>query len=84
MQEEKNKEWQEEETPSTPQVRRSLQGQYTPHLSLGAREGWIEKTGGEVTHLSPGVFAIAPMQNEARAEKRQGRDERETHLSPDL
>lgn len=32
--------------PITPQVRRSLQGRYTTHLSLGAREGWIERKRG--------------------------------------
>lgn len=38
--------------PPSPKVRRSLQGQHTPHLSLGAREGYIERNRGE-RHTCP-------------------------------
>ena len=52
---------------TTPQVRRSLQGQFTPHLSNGARKGGIERDGG-VTHLSPGEVAVRGMSNELKRE----------------
>ncbi|KAJ4935229.1 hypothetical protein JOQ06_016765 [Pogonophryne albipinna] len=43
---------EEEETPDYPQVRRSLQGQHIPHLSLGAREGGDREQWGE-RHTCP-------------------------------
>ena len=58
---------------STPQVRRSLQGQSTPHLSVGAREGWIERNGGSDTPVPWGTH-----------QWRRGKDGRKTNLFPDL
>lgn len=59
MQEEKNEEWRGRRKrrrkrllSTPPKVRRSLQGQHTPHLSLGAREGYIERNRGE-RHTCP-------------------------------
>ncbi|KAK1900446.1 2-isopropylmalate synthase [Dissostichus eleginoides] len=48
----KERQEEEEETPDYPQVRRSLQGQHTPHLSLGAREGGDREQWGE-RHTCP-------------------------------
>lgn len=54
--------------PATPQVRRSLQSQYTPHLSLGVTQGWLKRNGG-VTHLSPEEVSIGGMKDELKREE---------------
>ena len=77
----KERQEEEEETPDYPQVRRSLQGQHTPHLSLGAREGGIESNGGSDT---PVPWGTHHWRNEGRAEEKWGIDGIETHLTPDL